>query len=965
MTLRSVMRYVFALSALLISAVWAAQAPPASLQSTLGPNPLRSSFRSGEKADVISVELGVLKKAVESGKSDFSPPLIGLSRGDEIRQIPKGKRTLAWSPMGDGYIARANVSSKGAAAIRVGLHIEWQGGDTLEVRSARNSQSEPLLIQAMAEDGDAKQSSLLWTPVSEGESQFIELYSLTPAQVIIDSVSHFTRDPFIETNQGSSEKLLSCEQNYSCSTDANIKQNGPAVAKLIITVPGGGSFLCSGALLNDRLSSGTPWFTTATHCGITTSQIASNVQFLWFYEQVCGAQSIVSSYATTVGSQLLVDDTDTDFTFLKLTGPLPGGLRSLGWNTNALVPGDAVYGIHHPTGSPKAYSTGTFTDVETINFRTETDVRSISGNAVNWQVGNTEGGSSGSPLITGAGQLRGTLTAGPAAPTCDASRPSYYSRFALAYPLIRSWIDPQTVQDDFANSASATYTTQPQAYDSILLQGTINSIGDEDWFRFSFPSRGDWLLATGDISGSTTNLMTQIYASDGTTLLQQRDQNTILPDGRNSGFLNHVLEPTTIFVRTTGVNGSTGNYKLVSLYYPADDHSDIPLLGDVLAPNGAASGAIDRPGDRDYFIIDLPSAGTLTLSTSGSTDTVGFLYDSQFSLVSSNDDATPTNRNFLIQKQLQAGRYYLAVLGYDITVLGQYSLTSTFSGPVDGLNGANAKTLGSRATVEPTTPMYGAFELAQQSLVYILVRGNSLGSLGVTPSYLDAPRLRLFDSQGQDLLHDAVGAPGIAGCTGTVANYYASARQQPADQRDACVAQTLPAGVYTFNVSPSSAGLISSTGSGEVLFEVTLANGAGALTKTLGSRAAVNSAQPMYGAFELSQPTSLYVLVRGDSLGTLGVTPNFLDAPRLRLFDSQGHDILHDAAGVAGIAGCSGAVADYYANARHQSANSRDACTAQTLAAGVYTFNITPSSSDLISTSPGGGEVLFEVTLRP
>jgi len=108
--------------------------------------------------------------------------------------------------------------------------------------------------------------------------------------------------------------------------------------------------------------------------------------------------------------------------------------------------------------------------------------------------------------------------------------------------------------------------------------------------------------------------------------------------------------------------------------------------------------------------------------------------------------------------------------------------------------------------------------------VYILVRGNSLGTLGVTQSFLDGPRVRLFDAQGADMLTDAGGVAGFRLCPpgGTlstdVRTYYEVIRGQVADPRDTCAARILPTGAYTFSVTPEPG----TSSSGEVLFEVIL-----------------------------------------------------------------------------------------------------------------------------------------------
>lgn len=147
--------------------------------------------------------------------------------------------------------------------------------------------------------------------------------------------------------------------------------------------------------------------------------------------------------------------------------------------------------------------------------------------------------------------------------------------------------------------------------------------------------------------------------------------------------------------------------------------------------------------------------------------------------------------------------------------------------------GVLTKTLGSRGTITPSATLYGGFEVAAASKVYILVRGNSLGTLGITQSYLDAPHLRLYTAQGVDLVSQG-GLVGVNYClaSNTVTDYpvvaFYQARGQPVHSRDSCYVTTLLSGVYTFTVTPSFLGTTSSVTnsanpSGEVLFEVSLA----------------------------------------------------------------------------------------------------------------------------------------------
>lgn len=148
---------------------------------------------------------------------------------------------------------------------------------------------------------------------------------------------------------------------------------------------------------------------------------------------------------------------------------------------------------------------------------------------------------------------------------------------------------------------------------------------------------------------------------------------------------------------------------------------------------------------------------------------------------------------------------------------------------------ALAQSFGSRGTVTPTATLYGGFALGSTAVVYFLIRGNSLGTLGVTQAYLDLPRVRIYNSQGQDIVLDLSGNVGFNSCLGSntfaapVRNYYTFTRGQPPTDRDACTSGTLGPGVYTFSVTPAIPGvttanpvLLSTPSSGEVLFEITL-----------------------------------------------------------------------------------------------------------------------------------------------
>jgi hypothetical protein len=166
-------------------------------------------------------------------------------------------------------------------------------------------------------------------------------------------------------------------------------------------------------------------------------------------------------------------------------------------------------------------------------------------------------------------------------------------------------------------------------------------------------------------------------------------------------------------------------------------------------------------------------------------------------------------------------------------ILSVFGSFRPISGSLGIPKAASAQTLASRAFVTTTTTVYGGFQLAVSANVYLLVRGNSLGTLGVTQAYLDAPRVRLYNSRGEDLIIDGTGRPGFSACSAgqplekPVADYYLFVRGQPAHSRDTCIAGRFSAGSYTFSITPSIPGVTTTSiqsdfPAGEALFEVIL-----------------------------------------------------------------------------------------------------------------------------------------------
>ena len=103
----------------------------------------------------------------------------------------------------------------------------------------------------------------------------------------------------------------------------------------------------------------------------------------------------------------------------------------------------------------------------------------------------------------------------------------------------------------------------------------------------------------------------------------------------------------------------------------ADDHSCAQENMTPVQAGSSTAGRLERPNDEDCFALDVPTISTMTLETSGSTDTVGVLRGNG---VEAEDDDDGAGDNFRISRRVSPGTYSLVVTGY-LGETGDYTLT--------------------------------------------------------------------------------------------------------------------------------------------------------------------------------------------------------------------------------------------------------------------------------------------------
>jgi lysyl endopeptidase len=258
-----------------------------------------------------------------------------------------------------------------------------------------------------------------------------------------------------------------CVVNAACQSSAVVNTAKDAIATILFQ-SGASFYICTGGLIADTVATSViPFFLTANHC-ISSSGEAASVETYFDYATTCSSPNCTQPYnnvGETVGSTLVAGSSNTDVTLLRLsTAPTtPDGVATyLGYlttpvaNTNNL----ALYRISHPSGSPQAYSEGV---VDTTKGTCRTLNR---GNFIYSRdtVGGTEGGSSGSPVVNGAGQIVGQLYGACGTNvnnSCDAAaNATVDGAFAVSYPLLAPFLNPGSGGGCFAKGTSCTVASQ-------------------------------------------------------------------------------------------------------------------------------------------------------------------------------------------------------------------------------------------------------------------------------------------------------------------------------------------------------------------------------------------------------------------------------------------------------------------------------------------------------------------------
>lgn len=355
------------------------------------------------------------------------------------------------------------------------------------------------------------------------------------------SVGNYEKSPDQDLNRSGS-----CHYDVNCDiTEINsLKEiNKKAVGLIIVS----GDSFCTGALINNVTNDGTPYFLTANHCA--EGDVSEwSFRFNWISPNPVCAESRSSTtnapnfYQTVSGAELKAKRAASDFCLLEITANMPStwNLVYAGWSRSE-TPANFSFGIHHPSGDIMKVSADF--DAPVIDNSGEEFMWEVS----NWELGVTEGGSSGSPLFDNNGRIIGQLYGGLSECNGTSGNGEYdvYGRFGRSWTgggtfdtRLSNWLDPNGT-----NAQSVNY----KEVNALSLQ----DVAATQVNVYPNPSNGIFnITIDADCSYAVYSILGQEVASGQ---LLSGDATINIADKSNGIYVLKVVQPS----------GNTASYKLV------------------------------------------------------------------------------------------------------------------------------------------------------------------------------------------------------------------------------------------------------------------------------------------------------------------------------------------------------------------------------------------------------------------
>ncbi len=347
----------------------------------------------------------------------------------------------SWQVLANGEARwRLRLVSPGALSINLAFNaFRLPPGARLELISAAGHRVGPFTARDNEDHGQ------LWTPPVPAGDLMLEL------RLPIDEIDALELE-LARVHQGYAGFGERGPRAGSCHRDVACPEAEPwaDAARSVALISVAGVRFCTGFLVNNTALDGRPLMITAGHCGVTRDN-APSVVVLWNHQrESCGGEAAglpVDLRQFQTGAIWRAAYRPTDTLLLELDdSPEAFGIYYAGWDRSPADPARST-AIHHPNTGAKRISFDFDQAATTAHLRAEPWPGGNHLRIGEWDLGSTEGGSSGAPLFNGDRRVVGQLRGGYAA--CGEPRADWFGRLSAAWAghgrpggRLSDWLDP-------------------------------------------------------------------------------------------------------------------------------------------------------------------------------------------------------------------------------------------------------------------------------------------------------------------------------------------------------------------------------------------------------------------------------------------------------------------------------------------------------------------------------------------
>lgn len=488
---------------------------------------------SVEQIYMPTVKNQTLQEAELNRRQDNTAPRFAESFVQNISPKTHGN----WEVLQNGKaVWRLRISSPTAHSLNFGFtNYQMPESGTLVIYDT-NCQK----IIGPFSKADNEEHEQLWTPIIQSDDVILEVqlndYSLhQQLELNLQYVNH----DFI--GFGRMAASGACNLDVICGLTDMWPQVDPYrdIIQSVAVISTGGQTFCTGFLINNTNQDCTPYFMTADHCEINSSNAASLVSYWNFENSYCrqpgtaesgqNGDGVLTDFNT--GAFFRAAYTPTDMVLLELDDPVSESAAAFfaGWNRDTIPPEKAI-AIHHPSTDEKRISFENATCTITSYGNSDINPNGTHIRVEDWDIGTTEIGSSGSPLFDQDKRVVGQLNGGLAA--CGNNDPDWYGWFAKSWEgggtpstRLKDWLDPDNLNLLFLDGRYDSNCTVFQEY----VYDTITICNDQD-FNYSINFSDQFLsnisLHVEGIADSLYSFSDEQPISGGSTLFSIDVPNT-------------------------------------------------------------------------------------------------------------------------------------------------------------------------------------------------------------------------------------------------------------------------------------------------------------------------------------------------------------------------------------------------------------------------------------------------------